>query len=61
MNKFTKLFRIKLDKHILPQRIQTLGYEACRRIDAVECSHKALETLYNQLKEENRKLRCKKA
>ena len=34
MSEFTKLFRIKLDKHILPQRIQELGYEACNRLDA---------------------------
>jgi len=36
MNEFTKLFRIKLDKHIVPQRIQELGYEACNRLDSVE-------------------------
>lgn len=48
---FTKLFRANLDKHNLPKRIFELGYEACRRLDAETCSHKAIETLYNQSKE----------
>jgi len=37
----------------MSQRIQELE----RRLEAANCSHKGLETLYSQLKEENKKLK----
>jgi len=62
MSEFTKKI-YKRWKPIAPHTDSTLDYalsalfEACHHLDADESSYKALETLYNQLKEENKNLK----